>query len=323
MFVLRFDLRIPPFVTNLTHAEQYREFLRMVEWSDDKGFAAVVLSEHHGTEDGYMNSPLLLAGSVLGRTSNVFCSVSALLLPLHDPLRIAEEIATIDLIAPGRFNVVIGVGYRESEFEMFGKNRKTRGKDTEEGIRTVLTALKGKPFTYNGREMLITPQPVSDPSSLISVGGSVEISAKRAARLGLSFVPAVRDENLESVYYEEAKAVGYENPMCMMPSGPGMVIVTEDPERIWNEIGDNLIYDAISYAAWQYKDQRSSWHIEGTSIEELKAGGQHLIVTPDECVDLVKTNGAAVLHPLIGGIDPSIGWESLELVANKVIPTLN
>ncbi|MEC7810345.1 MAG: LLM class flavin-dependent oxidoreductase [Actinomycetota bacterium] len=323
MFVLRFDLRIPPFVTNLTHAEQYREFLRMVEWSDDKGFAAVVLSEHHGTEDGYMNSPLLLAGSVLGRTSNVFCSVSALLLPLHDPLRIAEEIATIDLIAPGRFNVVIGVGYRESEFEMFGKNRKTRGKDTEEGIRTVLTALKGKPFTYNGREVLITPQPVSDPSSLISVGGSVEISAKRAARLGLSFVPAVRDENLESVYYEEAKAVGYENPMCMMPSGPGMVIVTEDPERTWNEIGDNLIYDAISYAAWQYKDQRSSWHIEGTSIEELKAGGQHLIVTPDECVDLVKTNGAAVLHPLIGGIDPSIGWESLELVANKVIPTLN
>jgi len=323
MFVLRFDLRIPPFVTNLTHAEQYREFLRMVEWSDDKGFAAVVLSEHHGTEDGYMNSPLLLAGSVLGRTSNVFCSVSALLLPLHDSLRIAEEIATIDLIAPGRFNVVIGVGYRESEFEMFGKNRKTRGKDTEEGIRTVLTALKGKPFTYDGREVLITPKPVSDPSSLISVGGSVEISAKRAARLGLSFVPAVRDENLESVYYEEAKAVGYENPMCMMPSGPGMVIVTEDPERTWNEIGDNLIYDAISYAAWQYKDQRSSWHIEGTSIEELKAGGQHLIVTPDECVDLVKTNGAAVLHPLIGGIDPSIGWESLELVANKVIPTLN
>ena len=106
MFVLRFDLRIPPFVESLTHGDQYREFLKMVEWADDKGFAAVVLSEHHGTEDGYMNSPLLLAGSVLGATNNLFCSVSALLLPLHDQLRIAEEIATIDLIAPGRFNVV-------------------------------------------------------------------------------------------------------------------------------------------------------------------------------------------------------------------------
>ena len=323
MFVLRFDLRIPPFVETLTHGEQYREFFKMIEWADDKGFAAVVLSEHHGTEDGYMNSPLLLAGSVLGATNTLFCSVSALLLPLHDELRIAEEIATVDLIGPGRFNVVVGIGYRESEFEMFAKNRKTRGKDTEEGIRTILTALKGEPFEYKGRKVLVSPKPVSDPSSLISVGGSVEISAKRAARLGLPFVPAVRDDSLENTYYTEAREVGYENPMCMMPSGPGMVMVSEDPERLWSEIGENLIYDAVTYAAWQYQDQRSSWHVEGTSIDELKKGGQHLIVTPEECVDLVRSSGVAVLHPLVGGLDPEIGWESLELVANRVIPALN
>ena len=323
MFVLRFDLRIPPFVETLTHGEQYREFFKMIEWADDKGFAAVVLSEHHGTEDGYMNSPLLLAGSVLGATNTLFCSVSALLLPLHDELRIAEEIATVDLIGPGRFNVVVGIGYRESEFEMFAKNRKTRGKDTEEGIRTILTALKGEPFEYKGRKVLVSPKPVSDPSSLISVGGSVEISAKRAARLGLPFVPAVRDDSLENTYYAEAREVGYDNPMCMMPSGPGMVMVSEDPERLWSEIGENLIYDAVTYAAWQYQDQRSSWHVEGTSIDELKKGGQHLIVTPEECVDLVRSNGVAVLHPLVGGLDPEIGWESLELVANRVIPALN
>ena len=323
MFVLRFDLRIPPFVETLTHGEQYREFFKMIEWADDKGFAAVVLSEHHGTEDGYMNSPLLLAGSVLGATNTLFCSVSALLLPLHDELRIAEEIATVDLIGPGRFNVVVGIGYRESEFEMFAKNRKTRGKDTEEGIRTILTALKGEPFEYKGREVLVSPKPVSDPSSLISVGGSVEISAKRAARLGLPFVPAVRDDSLENTYYTEAREVGYENPMCMMPSGPGMVMVSEDPERLWSEIGENLIYDAVTYAAWQYQDQRSSWHVEGTSIDELKKGGQHLIVTPEECVDLVRSSGVAVLHPLVGCVDPEIGWESLELVANRVIPALN
>ena len=323
MFVLRFDLRIPPFVETLTHGEQYREFFKMIEWADDKGFAAVVLSEHHGTEDGYMNSPLLLAGSVLGATKSLFCSVSALLLPLHDELRIAEEIATVDLIGPGRFNVVVGIGYRESEFEMFAKNRKTRGKDTEEGIRTILTALKGEPFEYKGREVLVSPKPVSDPSSLISVGGSVEISAKRAARLGLPFVPAVRDDSLENTYYAEAREVGYENPVCMMPSGPGMVMVSEDPERLWSEIGENLIYDAVTYAAWQYQDQRSSWHVEGTSIDELKKGGQHLIVTPEECVDLVRSNGVAVLHPLVGGLDPEIGWESLELVANRVIPALS
>ena len=111
--------------------------------------------------------------------------------------------------------------------------------------------------------------------------------------------------------------------MCMMPSGPGMVMVSEDPEKLWNEIGENLLYDAMTYAAWQYNDQRSSWHVEGTSTDVLKKGGQHLIVTPQECVDLVRNDGAVVLHPLVGGVDPGIGWESLELVANKVIPALN
>ena len=260
---------------------------------------------------------------MLGATNNLFCSVSALLLPLHDQIRIAEEIATVDLIAPGRFNVVMGIGYRESEFEMFAKNRKTRGKDTENAIRTILTALEGEPFEYEGREVLISPKPVSAPSSLISVGGSVEISAIRAASLGLPFVPAVRDESLETAYYKKAKEIGYESPMCMMPSGPGMVMVSEDPEKLWNEIGENLLYDAMAYAAWQYNDQRSSWHVEGTSTDELKKGGQHLIVTPQECVDLVRNDGAVVLHPLVGGVDPGIGWESLELVANKVIPALN
>ena len=106
MFLLRFDLRIPPFVDGLTPADQYREFLEMIRWADQRGFAAVVLSEHHGTEDGYMSAPLVLAGAVLGATRNLFCSVSALLLPLQDPLRAAEDIAALDRLAPGRLKAV-------------------------------------------------------------------------------------------------------------------------------------------------------------------------------------------------------------------------
>ena len=73
---------------------------------------------------------------------------------------------------------------------------------------------------------------------------------------------------------------------------------------------------------WQHSDQRSSWHVEASDVDDLKKAGQHAILTPNECIDLVKRKGAAVLHPLAGGIDPSIGWESLELVASKVIPAL-
>jgi|TARA_B100001105_G_scaffold136614_1_gene109511 alkanesulfonate monooxygenase SsuD/methylene tetrahydromethanopterin reductase-like flavin-dependent oxidoreductase (luciferase family) len=322
MFLLRFDLRIPPFVDSLTPTVQYGEMLEMVRWADGEGFAGVVLSEHHGSEDGFMNAPLAVAGAVLGATRNLFCSVSALLLPLHDPLRVAEDVAALDLLAPGRLNVVIGIGYRESEFEMFGRDRSRRGAEAEAGIRTILRAWEGEPFEVDGRTVWVTPKPASDPHSLLAVGGSVEASARRAARLHLPFIPAIGDRALLDAYLLESAACGHEAPFCAMPSGPGLVIVTRDPDRLWGEIGPNLVYDASVYASWQYPDQRTSWMVEADDIDQLRAGGQHLIVTPEECVELVRADGVVVLHPLCGGIDPAIGWESLHLVANEVMPAL-
>ena len=172
MFLLRFDLRIPPFVDGLTPADQYREFLEMIRWADQRGFAAVVLSEHHGTEDGYMSAPLVLAGAVLGATRNLFCSVSALLLPLHDPLRAAEDIAALDRLAPGRLKVVVGVGYRVEEFEMFGRDRSQRGRSAEEAVRVILRAWEGEPFEIEGRAVRVTPPPASPPASTGGSAGS-------------------------------------------------------------------------------------------------------------------------------------------------------
>ena len=323
MILLRFDLRIPPFVESLSHARQYAEMLEMVKFADTHGFAGVVLSEHHGSEDGFISAPLVVAAGILGATRNLFCSVSALLLPLHEPLRIAEDIAAIDLMAPGRINVVVGIGYRDEEFAMFGRDRTRRGRATDEGLATMLEAWKGQPVQVDGRSVLVTPQPTSDPHSLLAVGGSVEASALRAARHHLPFVPAVHDLELESAYLKEADQVGYVTPFCVMPSGPGLVLVTNDPEALWERIAENLLYDARSYAAWQKPDQRTSWQVDATNLETLKSGGQHAILTPGQCIDLIKTKGAAVVHPLCGGIDPGIGWESLQLIVDEVLPALN
>ena len=322
MILLRFDLRIPPFVDGLTHTRQYAEMLEMCRFADEHGFAGVVLSEHHGSEDGFMSAPLVVAAGVLGATRNLFCSVSALLLPLHEPLRVAEDIAAIDLMAPGRISVVVGVGYRDEEFTMFDRDRTRRGRATDEGLATMLEAWKGEPFVVDGRTAWVTPRPTSDPHSLLAVGGSVEVSAHRAARHHLSFVPAVHDPELEAAYLAESARVGHETPFCMMPSGPGLVLVTRDPDALWDRIGGNLLYDARAYASWQKSDQRTSWQVDATDLATLRAGGQHAIVTPEECVDLIRKTGAAVSHPLCGGIDPAIGWESLQLMADEVLPTL-
>ncbi|MDG1989028.1 MAG: LLM class flavin-dependent oxidoreductase [Acidimicrobiales bacterium] len=322
MILIRFDLRIPPFVEGLTHARQYAEMLEMCRFADEHGFAGVVLSEHHGSEDGFMSAPLVVAAGVLGATRNLFCSVSALLLPLHEPLRVAEDIAAIDLMAPGRINVVAGVGYRDEEFAMFDRDRTRRGRATDEGLATMLKAWKGEPFEVDGRTAWVTPRPASDPHALLAVGGSVEASARRAARHHLPFVPAVYDRELEAAYLAESARVGHGTPFCMMPSGPGLVLVTRDPEALWERIGENLLYDARAYASWQKSDQRTSWQVDATDLETLRTGGQHAILTPEKCVDLIRRTGAAISHPLCGGIDPAIGWESLQLMADEVLPAL-
>ena len=321
MFQLRFDLRVPPF-SKVTHAEQYRTMLDMCRYADAHGFSGVVLSEHHGTEDGFMNSPLAVAAAVLATTDRVTCSIAALLVPYHDPLRLAEDIATIDLLAPGRLITIAGLGYRESEFEMFGRDRSKRARDFEEAIATMLTAWKGEPFDYRGRTAWVKPKPVTQPHPLLFIGGSVEASARRAARFRLPFLPMLHDEALADAYRDEAKKVGFETPFVSMSDGPGLVLVTEDPDALWAKIGRNCVYDANAYASWQYSDQRSGWHVDASSVDTVRASGQYEILTPQQCVELVRRRGSATIHPLVGGIDPAIGWESLHLVVDKVMPAL-
>ena len=130
------------------------------------------------------------------------------------------------------------------------------------------------------------------------------------------------DEDLAKAYHTEARVQGFEEATCLMPSGPGLVLVSRDPDALWDEIGDHLLYDAQLYAGWQHDDQRSSWHVDAATPGDLRVGGQHAILTPGECVDLVRDTGTAVLHPLVAGIDPAIGWETLELVVDEVMPAL-
>ena len=321
MFVLRFDLRIGPH-SALTHAEQYRHALDMARWADTRGFAAVALSEHHDTDDGFMHSPLTIAAAVLGATSHIAATVNAALVPLYDPIRLAEEIATIDLIGPGRLSVTAGLGYRQSEFDMFGKLLADRVTDFEDAIRLMLDGWQGAEVTYRGRRVRISPTPVTKPHPNLIIGGSVLASARRAARFHLPYCPAVPDSGLAEAYYAEAERVGFEHPIALLGGGPGLVMVTNDPDRVWAEIGDLLLYDAQVYESWQGPQHRSSWRTAAQTVDDLRASSNYAIVTPDECVALVQRHGSAILHPLVAGIDPRIGWESLELVVSDVMPAL-
>src|SRR5262245_3473390 len=155
MVGIRFDLRVPPFATT-THAAMYQACLDQCEWADRIGLDIVVLSEHHGVDDGFMSAPLTLAGAIAGRTKRIQINIAAILVPLHDPVRLAEQLATLALVSGGRVGFVAGLGYRAEEFEMAGVDRRQRGKLLEEYVEVMRKAWSGEAFEWRCRTARVT-----------------------------------------------------------------------------------------------------------------------------------------------------------------------
>lgn len=320
MLGIRFDLRVPPFGTT-SHAEQYAACLDMCQWADERGFDIVVLSEHHGVEDGFLSAPVTLAAAIAGRTRRIAINIAAALVPLHDPVRLAEQMATVSLASGGRLSVVAGLGYRPEEFAMAGVDRKRRGRLLEEYVGVMQQAWSGEPFEWNGRTIRVTPKPAVAP--MILIGGSTEKAARRAARLRSGFFPAVGDPQLAAVYEEECRNVGFEAGFVMLPGGPGFVHVSDDPDADWERIGPHALWDAQTYDSWQTPDQASSEvHVVAKSVADVRASGVYEVVTADGCVELAQRHGRLIFHPLMGGLPPELGWESLRRFERDVLPRL-
>ena len=320
---LRYDLRAPEWAAT-QHDAMYRACLEQAEWGEANGVDLVTFSEHHGVDDGYLPAPLTMAGAVIGRTRSTPVLVAACLVPLHDPIRLAEQLTVLDLAGGGRVGIVAGTGYVQGEFAMAGLDRRDRVALQEEAIATLRTAWTGKPFEYRGRTVRVTPTPVSAPHPPMYLGGSAESAARRAARLRLNFYCAVGDLGLRAVYGEECRAVAFPG-VSIVPTWPGFVHVSEDPERAWAQIVDYAWYDASTYRDWQMKGQRSSVQSFAQNLAQLKREGIYRVFTPDECVAFAEEqgpDGKLTLHPLLAGMPLELGWESLELFASKVLPRI-
>jgi alkanesulfonate monooxygenase SsuD/methylene tetrahydromethanopterin reductase-like flavin-dependent oxidoreductase (luciferase family) len=320
---LRYDLRRSP--DGASYAALYDAALDQCAWADTHGFDLVTLSEHHVTDDGFLPSPTLVAAAIAQRTRRLLISVSALLAPLADPLRLAEDLAVLDHLAGGRLSVVLGLGYREIEFDVLDVPFRERTQRLEAAARLLQQAWTGEPFSYRGHTVRVLPTPRTPGGPLLLVGGSAVASARRAARLGLGFAPAIDDPALIDAYTEACADAGHAPGIAQLPVGPTFVHVTDDPERDWPRIVPHALHDAATYRAWQAPGNRSIVESTATDEASLRAEGKYRVVTPAECVELVTGFGdfaTFVLHPLMGGLDPDLAWSSLELVAAEVLPQL-
>ena len=321
MTVIQFDMRRSPDCPDSQEA-RYGACIDMVRWADQNGITVAGFSEHHNTEDGFLSSPMMMAMAAAQATSNIRLSVSALLLPLHDPIRVAEDIAVLDLVSQGRFMAVAGLGYRESEYQTMGVQWKRRGKVMDEKIQVLLQAWRGESFEHNGVPMTLNPAPARPAQALLSIGGNSAAAARRAARFGLFFAPAIDDPELEVAYNAACEEHGFKHGAVIFPNEPSLTLVSEDPERDWAEYGKYFLYDALAYGQWRHASRRAYAESFASDMTGLRSEGKYCFLTPDEAIERLRNKGSINLSPLCGGMPIDVAWKSLELFASKVIPAL-
>jgi alkanesulfonate monooxygenase SsuD/methylene tetrahydromethanopterin reductase-like flavin-dependent oxidoreductase (luciferase family) len=323
MFMMRFDMRAPSF--GAPASELYAAALEMASWAESRGAIAAAVSEHHTMEDGYLPSPLVLATALAARTSSLPIMTAALILPLYDPIRLAEDMAVLDIISGGRVSYILAIGYRPEEYEQHGVEFGRRGTLADEQLALLLRAKAGEPFEHEGRRIHVTPPPVTAGGPTVMWGGGSPAAAKRAARFGLDFLAQGGGPELESVYAEACRAEGREPGFCMVPPTDmaTTVFVADDLDAAWAEVGPHLLHDVVSYAALNPGNTHTASLSTATTVDELRAEDRtHRIVTVDEAVAMVQGGAPLPLQPLVGGLPPEVAWRYLRTVTDVVMPRL-
>lgn len=321
MFMMRFDLRVPG-KTPTQIAEQYQTAIEMAQWAEDKGCVGIGLSEHHAAEDGYMPSPLMLASAMAAVTRKIPIIVAAALLPMYDPVRLAEDMIVLDHISRGRMSFVLGIGYRPIEYQLYGLDFDKRGAIADEKLASLLDTLR----RASEAQVMprVTPPSFTSGRPMLSWGGATKAAARRAGRNGLGFVAQASTPELAEVYAAAARESGFEPGLCMLPPPdmPSIVFVNPDVDAGWKEVGSCLLADATSYAEWNKDMHFPTVSLsKGKTVEALRAErGAHRVVDVQEAVALVKKWGRLALHPLCGGCPPDLAWTYLRRVVDEVMP---
>jgi len=237
------------------YAKSYAECLEDIEEAERLRFAGVWLSEHHFVDDGYLPSPLVGAAAIAARTESITVGTNVLLLPMHHPLRVAEDAAVVDLVAGGRFVLGVGQGYVQHEFEVLGFDRRYRPSLFEEGIEVIRRAWEEGRTGYDGKrwrfeDLPFEPRPEKRPP--IYVGAFADPAIDRAARLADGFLASSSGGGFGETYRKVRQALARhgradeEFPYV----ASGVVYAHEDPERAGAEVAPAISYQRSRYAEW-------------------------------------------------------------------------
>ncbi|MCC7363008.1 MAG: LLM class flavin-dependent oxidoreductase [Dehalococcoidia bacterium] len=324
-FGLVYDFRNPA-AWRKPWPEVYQGLLQQVTYAEELGYDSIWLTEHHFVEDGYTPSPVPIMAAIAARTRRVEISTDILILPLYHPVKLAEDIATIDIISNGRVMLGVGSGYRDEEFAAFGTSRKERGSRMEEGVAVLRGCWGDAPFSFSGRHYQldsidVVPKPVQRPHPPLWMAATAEPAARRAARLGLHLLPQADRAGGYDAWLDELAKHGRDPRDYRIGMIKAWFVSAQGrDDAVWHEARERERYRAGTHAPWL----RAGYIQPGPGIVPIDQS--YMVGTPAEVIRLIDAQAKELpLTDIIGwatppGMDPQTMNPYLERFAREVMP---
>jgi probable F420-dependent oxidoreductase len=322
-FGLMWPLRNPP-GSGRALADIYRDSLEEIAAAEELGYHSAWLTEHHFCEDEYLPSVMPALAAVAARTRRIRLGPYVLLLPLYNPVRLAEDAAVVDVISNGRLDLAMGVGYREEEFAGLGVDRRKRGRRHDEATQIMLRAWADGPVDFDGEvfsvpDIEVTPKPVQRPIP-IWLGGTSRPVLERIARLG---VPGVAGRPLpeDMDFFHEKLTEHGRDPSAIDYLPFRFIWVDRDHERARRV--------AMPWAEWVIGNYQRWFAKTDKPLFEGDIERQCIMGSPEFVIEKLERFFAAgsyapisqlVLQPPLLGLDHGESMRMIETFATDVAP---
>ncbi|MBF6570597.1 MAG: LLM class flavin-dependent oxidoreductase [Candidatus Binataceae bacterium] len=323
----------------LDYSRHYRDELDLASEVEQMGYDNIWVPEHHFVRDGYCCQPLTFAAALAARTSKIRIGSYISLMPLHNPIAIAEQAAWVDAISGGRLDLGFGQGYRKEEFTAFGVDGAIKHKRMEEGAAIVRKLLDSENVTFQGQfhsipePITIYPRPVQKPFP-IWVAGRGKLATDRVAREGYNLAAAGDPQQVE-LFAQACKRHGRrveDFKIAQLRFG----YCAETVKQAWDDAEPAIHYLLSRYSKWIAENQT----LPGDeSIAKLKPVGElrkdHpvsffglplLLGTPADLINLIEDlNRQGPFTDLVYNMAPpglslDQARKGMRLFAKEVIP---
>ncbi|MFQ6025959.1 MAG: LLM class flavin-dependent oxidoreductase [Dehalococcoidia bacterium] len=271
--------------------EQIEEAAEICRFVRDLGFSAMYMPQHYVSYPTVWPQPMQILSRMAPETGEMRLMTGILLLPYHNPVDLAEQIATVDHISQGRFTLGAGIGYREAELAAFGTNRRDRVSRFEESLALMQQLWTGETVNFEGKHWQLRDgkmgfTPIQKPHPPVWIAAQSDGAARRAAALGDACLigpqPSWEDfRYLAGKYREFVAAAG---------RGPGLLAAN----RSMAIARDRETAVSEARAAGEAKaGMYANFNMQERSTVDLGLGGSRDLTdwaiagSPQECVELI------------------------------------